>query len=255
MNKPTGILCLVALVIGLTAKPAQATVIVRQIDPTPEGWSLGLEGTYDEQSGSTDKRDYAAAFNVLRKQGAHEIRAFGRVSYGRVNGVENENQGLVHLRYVRGLTDSPLRIETFIQTEQDDFANMAERSLVGGVVSRFYNNDEGTRRLLAMVGVMREREAHLTDDTFDRQVTRVTSSLQMSWLLPRDNKLYFISYLQPNIDTPESDIRVTAELSLAIPLSERLNLRTGYFYRYNDMPFDDIPREKKRLSTGFSYTF
>ena len=116
----------------LIAGPAHATVIVRQLDPTPEGWSIGLEGSYDDQSGSTEKRDYSAAFNVLRKTGVHELRAFGSLAYGRVNGVENENQGLVHIRYVRALTGSPLRVETFIQTEQDDFANMAERSLLGG---------------------------------------------------------------------------------------------------------------------------
>ncbi|MGB0343550.1 MAG: DUF481 domain-containing protein [Parvibaculales bacterium] len=269
MGKPSGIIggfnhlpnrisgkLFILLALGwLMAGPAHATVIVRQLDPTPEGWSIGLEGSYDDQSGSTEKRDYSAAFNILRKTGAHEWRAFGSLAYGRVNGVENENQGLVHVRYVRALTGNPLRVETFIQTEQDDFANMAERSLLGGVVSRFFNSGDGERRVLAMVGLMRESEEHLTNDTLDREVTRLTSSLQMSWLLPRDNKLYFISYLQPNIDAPENDMRVTAELSLAIPLSDRLSLRTGYYYRYNDMPFDDIPREKKRLSTGFAYRF
>ena len=69
-----------------------------------------------------------------------------QLAYGRVNGVENENQGLVHVRYVRALTGNPLRVETFIQTEQDDFANMAERSLLGGVVSRFFNSNDGERR-------------------------------------------------------------------------------------------------------------
>ena len=145
------------------AGTAHATVIVRQLDPTPEGWSIGLEGSYDDQSGSTEKRDYSAAFNVLRKTGVHELRAFGSLAYGRVNGVENENQGLVHIRYVRALTGNPLRVETFIQTEQDDFANMAERSLLGGVVSRFFNSDDGERRVLAMVGLMRESEEHLTN--------------------------------------------------------------------------------------------
>ena len=250
-----GRLFVLSALVWLTAGTAHATVIVRQLDPTPEGWSIGLEGSYDDQSGSTEKRDYSAAFNVLNKTGVHELRAFGSLAYGRVNGVENENQGLVHIRYVRALTGSPLRVETFIQTEQDDFANMAERSLLGGVVSRFFNSDDGERRVLAMVGLMRESEEHLTNNALDREVTRLTSSLQMSWLLPRDNKLYFISYLQPNIDTPENDMRVTAELSLAIPLSDRLSLRAGYYYRYNDMPFDDIPREKKRLSTGFAYAF
>ena len=39
---------------------------------------------------------------------------------------------------------------------------MAERSLLGGVVSRFFNSDDGERRVLAMVGLMRESEEHLT---------------------------------------------------------------------------------------------
>ena len=70
---------------------------------------------------------------------------------------------------------------------------MAERSLLGGVVSRFFNSDDGERRVLAMVGLMRESEEHLTNDTLDREVTRLTSSLQMSWLLPRAT-ISFISF-------------------------------------------------------------
>ena len=50
--------------VWLMAGTAHATVIVRQLDPTPEGWSIGLEGSYDDQSGSTEKRDYSAAFNM-----------------------------------------------------------------------------------------------------------------------------------------------------------------------------------------------
>jgi len=121
--------------------------------------------------------------------------------------------------------------------------------------SRFFNTPDDARRLLAMVGVMREEERHLTDSTQDREVTRITTSLQARWQLPRDNKLYFIAYWQPNIDAMDDDRRITAELSLDVPLSDRLSLSTGYKYRFNDMPFSNVPREQTKLSTGFKFSF
>lgn len=254
------IMCM-AVATGLWVSPAAATVMVRQIEPVQEGWQLGLEGSYDDEDGATDKRDYALGFTLSHKVGRHEIRAFGGVDYGRVNGTENTDNSMLHARYIRDISDTlglfgdGVRFEGFAQTEKDDFANLSRRDLIGGGLSRFFNSPDGTQRLLAMVGVMREEETHLSDAAQDRDVTRMTASLQARWQLPRDNKLYFITYAQPNIDDLDGDRRVMAELSLEVPLSARLSLTTGYHYRYNDMPFDTVPREQKKLSTGFKFSF
>lgn len=235
--------------------PAMATVIVRQVEPVEAGWQLGIDGSYEDEDGATQKRDYALGFNLSHKVGFQEIRAFGGVNYGRVNGTENTDNSMLHLRYIRAAFANGVRFEGFTQTENDDFANLSRRDLIGGGFSRFFNSPDDTRRLLAMIGVMREEERHLIDSTQDREVTRITASLQTRWQLPRDNKLYFIAYLQPNIDAMDDDRRITAELSLDVPLSARLSLTTGYKYRYNDMPFSNVPREQTKLSTGFKFSF
>ena len=235
--------------------PAAATVIVRQVEPVADGWQLGIDGSYDDEDGATQKRDYALGFNLSHKIGFQEIRAFGSVNYGRVNGTENTDNSMMHLRYIREAFANGVRLEGFTQTENDDFASLSRRDLLGGGFSRFFNTSDGTRRLLAMIGVMREEEKHLTDTAQDRAVTRITASLQARWQLPRDNKLYFIAYVQPNLDAMEDDRRITAELSLDVPLSARLSLSTGYKYRYNDKPFATVPREQTKLSTGFKFSF
>lgn len=235
--------------------PAHATVIVRQIDPVEAGWQLGIDGSYEDEDGATQKRDYALGFNLSHRLGLREIRAFGGVNYGRVNGAENTDNSMMHIRYIRDLRANGVRFEGFVQTENDDFASLSRRDLIGGGVSRFFNTPDGSRRLLAMIGVMREEEKHLTDTAQDRDVTRITASLQARWQLPRDNKLYFIAYVQPNLDAMEDDRRITAELSLDVPLSARLSLSTGYKYRYNDLPFVNLPREETKLITGFKFSF
>jgi putative salt-induced outer membrane protein YdiY len=234
---------------------AHATVIVRQIDPVDEGWALALDGSFADETGSTQKRDYKAAFNLSHRRNVHEMRAFGGVSYGRVNGAENTDNHMLHMRYIRSDVYGALRFEGFVQTESDDFASLSRRNLLGGVVSRFFNKPDGTQRLLAMIGVMREEETHVSNAAEDRDVTRATASLQARWQLPRDNRLYFISYVQPNLEDMGDDMRVTAELSLEVPLSDRLSLTTGYNYRYNDKPFENVPREKTKFSTGFKFAF
>lgn len=243
------------IVVFLAVAPANATVIVRQIEPVKDGWGLGLEGSYANQTGATQKRDYAFGFNLSHKTGAHELRAFGGLNYGRVNGTENTDNAMAHIRYIRAAFIDGVRFEGFTQTENDDFANLSRRDLLGGGFSRFFNTSDGSRRLLAMLGVMREQETHLSDAAQNRDVTRITASLQTRWQLPRRNKLYFIAYLQPNIDDMSHDRRVTAELSLEIPLSARLSLKTGYNYRYNDKPFSNVPREQTKLTTGFAFAF
>lgn len=235
--------------------PAMATVIVRQVEPIAAGWQLGIDGSYEDEDGATQKRDYALGFNLSHKIGLQEIRAFGGINYGRVNGTENTDNSMLHLRYIREAFANGVRFEGFTQTENDDFASLSRRDLIGGGFSRFFNTPDDARRLLAMVGLMREEERHLTDRAQDREVTRVTASLQTRWQLPRENKLYFIAYWQPNIDAMDNDRRITAELSLDVPLSARLSLSTGYKYRYNDLPFANVPREQTKLSTGFKFSF
>lgn len=242
-------------VLVLTAIPARATVIVRQIEPVAPGWTLGLEGSYADQTGATQKRDYAVGFNLSYREGVHEMRAFGGLNYGRVNGLTNTDNAMMHLRYIRADLFDDIRLEAFTQTENDEFANLSRRDLLGGGVSQFFNSADGSRRLLAMIGLMREQETHLVDTNQDRDVTRITASLQTRWQLPRDNKLYFVAYMQPNLDAMNDDRRVTAELSLEIPLSARLSLKTAYHYRYNDKPFENVPREQTKFSTGFAFAF
>ena len=237
------------------AAPAGATVIVRQIDPISDGFALAVEGSYADESGATQKRDYAFGFNLSHKSGGHEFRGFGGVNYGRVNGTENTENSMVHLRYIREAFAEGVRFEGFTQTENDDFASLSRRDLIGGGFSRFFNSPNGARRLLAMVGVMREEEIHLTDANQNRDVTRITASVQTRWQLPNKNKLYLIAYVQPNLDDMEDDRRITAELSLDIQLSARLSLKTGYRYRYNDKPFSAVPREQNKLTTGFAFSF
>lgn len=246
------IICWILILVG---SPAFATVVVRQIDPVDSGWVFGLEGSYANQTGATQKRDYALGFNLSHRIGVNEYRAFGNVNYGRVNGVANTDNAMAHLRYIRSNIIGNLRFEAFTQTENDDFASLSRRDLLGGGISRFFNIENGSRRLLTMLGIMREQETHLSDASQDRDVTRITASVQASWKLPRDNKLYFIAYLQPNLDAMDNDRRITAELSLDIPLSARLKLKTGYHYRYNDEPFDNVPREQTKFSTGFAFQF
>lgn len=248
-------LCIVCVLGVLSVFPAHATVIVRQIDPVIDGWALAVDGSFSDETGSTEKRDYNAAFNLSYKQGRHEWRGFGGLSYGRLNGEENTDNHIAHLRYIRGGIYGPWRFEGFVQTESDDFASLSRRNLLGGGISRFFNKSDDTQRLLAMIGVMREDEDHVSDASEDREVTRITASLQARWQLPRDNRLYFITYVQPNLEHMSDDRRVTAEVSLEVPLSDRLSLTTGYNYRYNDKPFENVPREKTKFSTGFKFAF
>tara|TARA_B110000971_G_scaffold210821_1_gene238433 strand:- start:258 stop:1064 length:807 start_codon:yes stop_codon:yes gene_type:complete len=243
----------------LASLSAQATVIVSQLDGVPEGWSGSVSAAFEEAVATTEKRSYDASFSLRHKNNNQEWRSFGSLAYGEVNDVEDEDEQLLHLRHVQhnifgdgGGAD--WRWETFIQTEVDDFAGLGYRNLLGAGLSRLRTRDNGWR-VLTLLGVMREMEDHSSDASQNRRETRASVSLQGQYTSPYGWTLDAVSYWQPNANGEAPDRRVTAELALSFPLSKKLTFTSGYSYSYNGVPFAGVPRENRKVTSGFKFKF
>jgi putative salt-induced outer membrane protein YdiY len=233
---------------------AQATVIVRQVDEVREGWSGSVSAAFEETVATTQKQRYDGSFSVVHKNLTQEWRSFASVAYGEVNDVEDEDEQMLHVRHVQHEAFGDWRWETFAQTEKDAFAELGQRDILGGGVSRWLSRDKSWR-VLALLGAMREREDHSSDRAQDRSETRASLSLQGKYSSPYGWTLDGVSYWQPNANGEASDRRVTAELALSFPLSKRLMFTSGYSYRYNGRPFVGVGRENRKLTSGLNFTF
>ena len=246
----------VAALMGAIALPvsAQATVIVRQIDEVREGGSGSLSAAFEESAATTQKQSYDVSFSAVFKDRDQEWRSFGSVAYGEVNDVEDEDEQMLHLRHVQHQAFGDWRWETFAQVESDDFADLGQRDLLGGGVSRLLTRDKRWR-VLTFLGAMREREEHLTDSAQNRSETRASLSLQGKYTSAHGWTLDGVSYWQPNANGEAADRRVTGELALSFPLSQRLSFTSGYLYRYNGRPFEGVGRENRKLTSGLNFKF
>jgi hypothetical protein len=125
---------------------------------------------------------------------------------------------------------------------------------LGGGVSRLLTRDKRWR-VLTFLGAMREREEHLTDSAQNRSETRASLSLQGKYTSAHGWTLDGVSYWQPNANGEAADRRVTGELALSFPLSQRLSFTSGYLYRYNGRPFEGVGRENRKLTSGLNFKF
>jgi hypothetical protein len=239
---------------SLVGLSAQATVVVRQLDVVPEGWSASLSASFEDSVAATQKRSHEVAFSVQHKTHKDEWRSFGSAAYGEVNDVENEAAQMLHLRHVRHAVYGAWRWESFAQTETDDFANLGHRNLLGTGPSRLFELSNGWR-VLTLFSVMREAEDHSSDSTQNRRETRASLSLQGKYTSAYGWTLDAVGYWQPNLNGERKDRRVTTELALSFPVSQKLTFTTGYAYRFNGVPFEGVPRESRKLTSGFNYKF
>jgi len=243
---------LLALPLLALSTQSLATVIVQGLNEELEGWTLKLAGSYAETTGKTEKTVYGANYSTEYNNGLNQFRSHGGLAYNETNGNDVTDNKLVHLRYVRKELIGPLRGETFYQNQANDVNLVAERELIGGGLSYRDLNEQLSYHV--MVGVMNEKEEHLTDTTLNRDVERMTISTQLQWTFKSKNRLNVVIYHQPNISEFD-DYRTTLESTLIVPLGERVDINFSYANNMNTTPFGDVPKRSTNFETSISYSF
>ena len=243
---------LFALPLLLLSAQSMATVIVQGLNEEKEGWVAQVAGSYAETTGVTEKTAYGVSYSTEYNNGLNQFRSHGGITYNETNGSLISDNQLVHLRYVRKELAGPLRGEFFYQNQSNDVNLVASRELIGGGLSYRDLNEQLSYHV--MVGVMNEQEEHLTDDSLNRDVDRMSISTQLQWTFKSKNRLNVVIYHQPNI-SEFSDYRTTFVSTLIVPLGERTDINFSYSNNMNTTPFGDIPKRSTNFETSISYSF
>jgi Protein of unknown function, DUF481 len=162
------------------------------------------------------------------------------------------NSAFAHVRYNHKVTKELLRWEAFTQVQYNGVLDIGLRWLAG-TGPRFKIYDSDLFRFYVAALYMYEYEEN-TQKTIFLHKHRMSSYATLT--LDFGNvELINTTYYQPNLKDFDDDFRVVSQTDLLIGITENLKFKTGYLYRYDSMPFPNIPKVTYGLTNGLVFEF
>lgn len=241
----------------LLISTSHALVSIAPVDiGAKPGFSGNLSGSVSGKSGNTEKEEYALGGRLQYDEGSRYV-AWGVVTYeyGTSEGVKNEDKTYAHLRYIRTLRDGEWCGELFVQTEQDSFRDINDRSLGGaGVRWRFFDS-KAWGKGYAGLGAFLEHVSYsrATPDP-DENNRRLNSYVAYTKSFMAASKVSYIGYYQPRFGEYE-DFVTSQNLELIVPVYGKLNLSLTFTYGYDSCPPSGVEKRDTAYRTALFWEF
>lgn len=236
--------------------PTQAFAIVNAEDTTLLTDEEGLVGkialSADGNRGNVVTNGFEGSSLFRLKHGKDtEILAVNyKLSQSR--GVRDANKSYLHLRHRHAL-NKDWALEGFGQTQQDEFANLKLRALLGGGV-RWSQKREIWRFHLGL-GTFYEYEKLRKSVGRDKSTLwRASTYMTVDYLLSEQAKLHETIYLQPAWNAM-ADLRILNDTSLKVSLTEHLALSLTLELSYDSRPPVGTVKNNVSYQTGITYHF
>ncbi len=221
------------------------------------GFSGGVELGLDTKRGNTHKDAYKASANLNYDNNSSYV-TWLRISgeYGEANEVEDTNKMYAHLRYIHKISEDTLRYEIFLQAQEDKFKALNYRGVGGlGLRAKIFNTPIGGKGYFGL-GAMYEEISYIEPllDS-DESNVRINSYLAYSLKFSKNSSLAYTLYYQPMVDKFE-DYVLTNDLELILEIYQKLYLKFSLSYDIDSRPPNGI-EDKYDLSqsTTFLYEF
>jgi len=237
---------------------AQTILNVERLQPQDVlGYHWGVEGEFGLDAGNTDAIELNSGL-VLghRRTSGHWLRVFGGVDLTDEEGAERETDLYLHLRYNHQLTER-LKTFHFVQLQDNRTGWLRERWLVGsGLRLRVM---DGVAKLDLGSGAMFEAEEldagqELGAHPADSDVWRMANLVVFTRPLVERVRLIGVGYLQPDLGDFE-DLRLLADASIVISLTDALDLTLRNQWRYDSRPPASREAHDLKITTGFTVSF
>jgi len=220
------------------------------------GFSGNVSGSLGSKSGNTNKDDYSLGLRLQYDEGAdYLVWGTFTYNYGSSEGIKNEDRTYAHVRFIHALVENDWCTEFFLQSEQDEFKDIKERSLVGanGRWRFFHINNLG--KGYVGLGALAEKidYAHLIINPPENN-TRINSYLAYTRNFMESSKLSYIGYYQPKLgDT--SDYITVQDLELIVPIYQKLYLSMSAKYTYDSRPPLGVEEQDTQYKTTLLWEF
>ena len=227
----------------LTAVPLFAYINVTPIEVGDEPGTTGsLALSLSTKRGNVEINEYTIDADIrYDSNNTYAIWFFGGYTYAKAHDTEIENSGSAHLRYLYVLT--PMFYgEAFVQTEQDKFKDLSNRSLVGADVRyRFFSNSKygkGYIGLGTFLETIRYKNPQIDPDENN---LRIDSYLFYTKEFESKATFNAFAYYQPCIDE-FSDYTIVSMAEVQFPIYKNFHLVVSIEANYDSRPpkFSDI---------------
>ncbi len=235
-----------------------ALVTIAPVDiGSKPGLSGNVSGSLSSKSGNTEKDDYSLGLQLQYDQGIDYV-TWGTFTYdyAKSNGTKNEDKLYAHLRYIHAIDEGKEWIwELFLQSEQDKFKDINERSLLGaGARWRFLNSDEWGKGY-AGVGAMAEKIDYTHPQINPNENnSRLNSYMAWTQTFVNTTKLSFVGYFQPKFDDTSNYVSLQT-FELIVPIYGKLNLSLTAKYGYDSCPPMNVKKSDSAYLTSLLWTF
>ena len=221
----------------LLAAPLLAYVDISPIEIGEHpGTSGSLAISLSNQRGNTEKTETGLDLNLrYDSNAAYAVWALGGYNYTRTPGIQIENKGFAHLRYLYKI-NNPLYAETYLQTENNKLREIENRSLVGaGVRYRFYD-DTTYGRIYFGMGLLYEQLRFSNPQVDpDEYNLRLNNYLHYAKIFVNKTEINAFLYYQPKIGTWK-DYTIHSIAELQTPIFENFYLLLRFSNDYDSTP-------------------
>jgi len=220
------------------------------------GFSANVYGSLSSKSGNTEKEEYSAGLRMQYDQGIDYL-TWGTFTYdyGTSNNVKNEDKLYGHIRYIHAIDHNDWTAEAFVQSEQNEFKDIQERSLAGaGIRWRFFNSSDWGKGYFGLGGFAEKiNYSHpLINPNENNQ--RLNSYLAYTKQFANGSKISYVGYYQPKFDESSDYVSLqTAEL--IVPVYGQLNLSLMGQYGYDSRPAVGVEPDDSVFKTSLVWNF
>lgn len=228
-----------------------------RMQPPREGFSGNLELSVSGQSGNTDKVGANFGSRLQWLEGAINNFVILNHAVGETSGIRDTNKSFAHARQVRQLRPG-LAGEGFLQLEQNEFARLSYRQLLGGgarfTLMEEQNKKEGRLGLGAFYSREKLEARAGATDAGTEILWRANVYLAVKYRFNDQVRAVSTTYYQPAFKDA-GDYRLLEEAALRVRMNGNLDLKLSLEIAHDSRPPQLVGRTDTTYSTGIEYTF
>jgi len=248
------------LALGGLLFPAASSAIVNieglRAKGSDDGFSSRVNISVSGSTGNAEKVDAGLGSRLQWRYGPRKELAILDYRYGESQGRRNANKTFLHGRHTQAVTDR-YGWEGFAQVEQNEFARLKFRGLVGGGLRISLAQDQPDRDDSAGLGLFRSVEiledSGLSDDRREL-LWRANFYLALSHDLNTHARLTSTTYYQPDI-ADAGDFRLLEQAALEIGITEHIGVKLAVDISHDSDPPLQVDGTDIFYSTGLELIY
>ncbi len=246
---------LLLITVQMLPAPALAIINAEDLDLSIDdnGMVGALGFSVSGSSGNSDKMSGEGSVRLIWRHGQHMEMLVGSFSYGKSRGVRDTNKSFAHFRH-RYAWSEMWGLEAFAQAQQNEFARLKLRTLIGGGGRWSYQN-QGLD-IHVGVGSFYEREAlrAITNTVPVTRLWRGNSYLALRYTFNERVRMQNTIYYQPSWKDP-ADYRLLDDAALHVALNDSLDLKLVIEIGQGSRPPAGVKSSDVSYKTGLSFRF